>query len=509
MNKKQINADEGIISANLSDQIIKEANLRRELVCKSHIWFFNVYFSDYVKYETAPFQKEMFSITEDQKNVMAVIVAFRGSAKSTIMTLSYPIWAILGEQQKKFVLILSQTQQQARLHLSNIRRELEGNELLRHDLGPFQEEADEWGSVSLVIPQYNARISIASSEQSIRGMRHGAHRPDLIIADDVEDINSVKTKEGRDKTYRWCTSEIIPMGSIGTKIIFIGNLLHRDSLLMRFKSEINEGIRSAIFKEYPLVNNKGAILWTGMYPDQSAIENLRKKVVDKFSWNREYLLKIIDDVEAVVLPHDIHYYKELPNDDNKELEYSHHAIGIDPAFSLKDHADFTAMVSVKVYGWGKARNFYILPNPINEKLTINQMTKYVERLVNSYGDKYNTQIIVEDVGGQTSIIQIFTNDRYRVDGFKPAGMDKRSRLSIVAGLIQTGRILFPEHGAEKLIDQILGFGVESHDDQVDALTGMILKLIENDKTYIPLPPDPYKDDPRCKPFTAGLRYMKF
>lgn len=72
-------------------------------------------------------------------------MSFRGSAKSTIMTVSYPIWAIIGKLQKKFIVILSQTQYQARLHLANIKAELESNELLKQDLGPFYEVNEEWG----------------------------------------------------------------------------------------------------------------------------------------------------------------------------------------------------------------------------------------------------------------------------------------------------------------------------------------------------------------------------
>jgi len=72
-----------------------------------------------------------------------------------------------------------------------------------------------------VIPKFNARLIAASSEQSIRGLRHGAYRPDLIICDDVEDLNSVKTNESRDKTYAWLTGDVIPLGDLNTKIISI------------------------------------------------------------------------------------------------------------------------------------------------------------------------------------------------------------------------------------------------------------------------------------------------
>lgn len=222
------------------ETLVKDQQVRKNVVKESHMTFFHLYFNEYVKYETADFQKEMFEITENEDLKLAIIVAFRGSGKSTIMTMSYPIWSILGTQQKKCVVILSQTQQQAKTHLTNIKRELESNDLLRSDLGPFKEQSDEWGSTGLFFPKFGAKISTASSEQSIRGIRNGAYRPDLIICDDVEDLTSTKTKEGRDRTYDWFTGEIAPLGDRNTKIIMVGNLLHEDSLLMRLKENIEK-----------------------------------------------------------------------------------------------------------------------------------------------------------------------------------------------------------------------------------------------------------------------------
>jgi hypothetical protein len=132
--------------------------------------------------------------------------------------------------------------------MMNIRTELEGNDVLKKDLGPFQEESDEWGSFSLVFKKHGARITVASSEQSIRGIRHNEHRPDLIICDDVEDVQSTKTREGRDKTYNWLRGEVIPAGDKNTRLIIVGNLLHEDSLLMRIKDEISKGKAKGILK---------------------------------------------------------------------------------------------------------------------------------------------------------------------------------------------------------------------------------------------------------------------
>ncbi len=63
------------------------------------------------------------------------------------------------------------------------------------------------------------------------------------------------------------------------------------------------------------------------------------------------------------------------------------------------------------------------------------------------------------------------------------GQTKEGRLQAVAALIELGTILFPEKGAEPLIEQILGFGTEKHDDLVDAFTILILQLLESTKQY--------------------------
>jgi len=76
-------------------------------------------------------------MTERGDEQLSVLTAFRGSAKSTLVTLSYTLWSVFGNQQKKFVLLIGLTQPQASIHFMNIRAALEGNELLGTDFGPY------------------------------------------------------------------------------------------------------------------------------------------------------------------------------------------------------------------------------------------------------------------------------------------------------------------------------------------------------------------------------------
>jgi len=458
------------------DRIIKDKKVRTKLASESHKWFFTLYLSHYITHSSAPFHDEIFAITENESIKNAAIVAFRGSGKSTLITLSYVIWSIIGKQQKKFVLILGHTAYQAKTYMKNIKEELETNELLQTDLGPFQEE-DEWRAFSLVIPNYNARITCASYEQGIRGLRHRQFRPDLIICDDVEDLESVKTLESRDKTYNWLTGEVIPAGDQNTKLIVVGNLLHEDSLIMRIKKNISDGMLDGIFRTYPFVNNNGNIAWPGKFPTEKEIKDERQKIGSESAWQREYMLKIIPNTEQVIHPEWIHYYDTLPDIEDKKNDYRYTATGVDLAISTKETAHYTAMVSVRVYGSGKDIKAYILPNPVNERLTFPETIRKIKQLSKKLGDGIPTKIFIEEVAYQKAVVQKLQDEGYPAEGVSVVGQDKKVRLSLTTPHIQAGKILFPKVGARILIQQLIGFGSEKYDDLVDAFTALILKVM--------------------------------
>ena len=468
---------EQIINENeLVDKIIADRKIRTAITSESHYWFFNVYFSHYVKYPTAQFQREMFSLTEQEEINNIVVVAFRSSAKSSIMTLSYPIWSILGKQKKKFVVILGQTQAKARQHLINLKREFESNDLLRTDLGPFEERDEEWGSYSLVLPKYGAKIMAASSEQSIRGLRHGENRPDLIICDDVEDLVSVKTREGRDKIYDWLTGDVIPAGDKNTRLIIIGNLLHEDSLLMRLKQNISENKLNGIFRAYPLINSDGQILWPGKFASMTEIEELKRSTGNDIAWQREYCLRIVPDTDQIIKPEWVQYFNELPSDEDEKYRYT--KTGVDLAISEKDSADFTAMVSAKVFGYGKDLKIYILPEIVNIKAEFPKVIERIKELLKHLGGGRPSGAYVESNAYQAAVSQYLAFQNYPITGVISRG-DKRSRAISITHLIQNGTIRFPKHGAEQLIEQLVYFGVEKHDDLVDAFVLLINKILED------------------------------
>lgn len=474
-NHKNENEEQDVFKA-----IAKDRLLRQQLGQHSHQMFFTIYFPHYITYPMAEFHKDIFRITEDQSNNLACIVAFRGSGKSTLITFSYSLWSILGVQKKKFVLIICQTQVQARQHMANLKHELENNALLKSDMGPFREEnsVGDWAISSLVFSNTGARVMIGSYDQSIRGLRHREHRPDLIILDDIEDGNLVRTHESRNKIAEWFSREVVPLGDIGSRIILCGNLLHEDSLIMRLKQKIDNKKIRGICKWFPLLDENGICLWPGKFDTPQKIQELKQSVVSETAWCQEYLLRIVSDEGRVIFPEWIHYYDDI-GEKPEDLRYI--LTGVDPAISIRESADCTAAVSAKVYGHNDKLRIFILQNPLNERLDFPHAVEKLKLLSKCL----KTTMLVENVSFQRSLAQQLQRENIPAEEVTIPGQDKRARLSMISHLIKDGKILFPRHGAENLISQLIGFGMERHDDLADALTLLIFNIIEKDNEPIP------------------------
>ena len=187
--------------------------------------------------------------------------------------------------------MLSKTQEQAKSHFTNIKTELEHNELLREDFGPFTENERQWNRLSLELEYHGSKIMSLSREQSARGLKYGKHRPDLIVCDDLEDMASVAENASREATRQHFESEIIPLGNAQTRIVVLGNLLSEDSLIMHLQDRIQSGALSGIFRCYPLFDYDGKNLWPTKFTSDEDIRKLKTRISPE-AWAKEYLLTL-------------------------------------------------------------------------------------------------------------------------------------------------------------------------------------------------------------------------
>ncbi len=417
----------------------------------------------YVKYATPDFHKEIFEALERGDTEFLELIAFRGSAKSTIASLALALWcAVTG--RKHFIIILSDTFSQAKLHIQNIIYELENNELLIKDFGPFKAK-EEWTATNIILA-IGVRILSRSRGQKIRGVRHLQYRPDLIVGDDLENSEVVRVKEQRDKTSEWWSSDVLPAIDMDTgMVVLIGNLLHSDSLMARQKALIlKEGV--GILKEYPIMREDGEILWHQRDTKES-IEKLRIRVGTRY-FQREYLLKLVPEDGQVIKK--VHYYQKLPK--MKAI-----SIGVDLAISQKETADYTA---INVIGKGEDNNFYNLRNIAGRWNFNTTLTQINETYKHYRGAHAGIPLFlgIEDVAFQRSAIEEY----HRRFGVKPKAVkvskDKRARLEAIEPYFVSEQVFFREEGDEDVVSEILNFGIEAHDDRMDAFEISLSQLLD-------------------------------
>ncbi|HOM27126.1 MAG TPA: phage terminase large subunit [bacterium] len=465
----------------IENKISNNQEFRRALARSNLLWFSRIYFGNYFFYKTADFQKEIYKELEDDNNKFLEIISFRGSGKTTISMLFYPIWAMI-TGKAHFIVLISDTFSQIKEHIYNIKTELENNSLLKKDFGPFNilenAKSEEWQKTSIIIPTYDTKIVGKSTGQKVRGIRYKQWRPDLVIIDDIEDVEMIRTKEQRDKTHRWLVGNVMPAGEAKkTKFILIGNLLHSDGVMSRIEKEIKDKIRDGKVLKIPLINDRNEIAWPDKFPNEEVIEEEKRKIgyndsIGMRSWQREYLLRIVPEEGQVIKDDWIKYYDELPKDENIISK----GTGVDLAISKKSTADYTAMVSGVMAVVNNKPTIYVMPNPVNERLSGFETTNKASIVSNILGNGTNTPLWVEDVAYQAMQIEAMQKAGLPAIGVKVSS-DKRARLMTISSYIENGMVLFPKKGCEDLLIQLLNFGIEEHDDLVDAFVFLVYGLM--------------------------------
>ena len=213
-----------------------------------------IYFSHHVRFpETSFFRKEFYKNADKltRKNRNLLFKAYRGAAKTTLISRLYTIYKTAVKQEKRNAIIISATITLSKKTLEFIRNEFEENDLFIKDFGIAK--GDKWTEEEIVFYSGNTpfKISVFGSGKKIRGENWRGFRPDLIIGDDLENDENVETKAQRDKLYNWFEKAIMKLPARGDEthnIIIVGTTLHYDSLLFRIEAR-----RDFKTLSYPLV----------------------------------------------------------------------------------------------------------------------------------------------------------------------------------------------------------------------------------------------------------------
>lgn len=287
------------------------------------LYFGKCLFPAHFRWESPKFH---IAILRDAKtHQWFAIAAPRGHAKTTLLVFLYPAHKLIFKR-KRFIVIVSNTFTKAAQQLSNIKLEFRSNEMIKQFFPGLEWERDAEGDSILLHPDgFRTRVLCKGYDQipSIRGEKFGPYRPDLIIGDDMEDDEMVKSGERRKKLRDDIDRALMPAGDPkDCQFLFIGTVLHDDAF-------INHLLDKEEYKEFYKVKYQAHIR-----PDEPDEEALWSEV-----WDLEKLKALRRDKPDT-------YAKEMQNDPVSGENYK---------FSIKDFRK-----------WEQTNKDYICFNDRNE-----------------------------------------------------------------------------------------------------------------------------------------------
>lgn len=257
------------------EELMGERGLRKELAAFDMSYFGRAYLSHYFIRKSPPFHEELDGIWSQgvmkgrnplreaklisrMKGSRQVVAAPRGHAKSTNFTFKDSLHAIL-YGYKHYILILSDSSEQAEGFLDDIKTELEDNANIIMDFGSLKGDK-AWRS-GVILTSTDIKAEAIGSGKKVRGRRHRNWRPDLIVLDDIENDENVNTPEQRRKLKSWFDKAVSKAGDTYTDIMYIGTILHYDSLLSnvlqnpryktrKYRAVISEAANAGLWEEW-------------------------------------------------------------------------------------------------------------------------------------------------------------------------------------------------------------------------------------------------------------------
>lgn len=163
-----------------------------------------------------------------------VIAAPRGEAKSTKISMSFVLWCVVTERIWYPVIFMDVFEQAAEM-LEAIKAELDTNPRIAGDFPDVAGQGRVWRN-DVIVTRNNRKIEAFGSTKKARGRRHGPHRPDFAVIDDIENDENVATPEQRDKKQKFITRSVLSLGPPDDSMhaVLVGTILAYDSVLSRF-----------------------------------------------------------------------------------------------------------------------------------------------------------------------------------------------------------------------------------------------------------------------------------
>ena len=502
------------------DPLKGENGIRRALAAMDLAYFGRAYLPHYFSRPSPQFHAELdtlwregvlkgvMPIGDDAKLVDAqdgcrrATAAPRGHAKSTNLTFKGSLHAAL-YRYKRYIIILSDTSDQANGFLSAIKDELEDNGAIREDFGDLT--GGVWRE-NVIITSQGVRIDAIGAGQKIRGRKHKNWRPDLMVLDDIENDENVRTVEQRKKLENWFYKAVSKAGDTYTDIAYIGTLLHYDSLLAKVLK--NPAYRSVKYKAVQSFSTSPLWeTWESIYTDLGN-EGRELEAKKFFEENREEMLagtKVLweeklsyyDLMVTRVSEGEASFNSELQNEpvnpddclfneewfdyyNPEDMDFSSADFRfygfVDPSLGKNRRADYSAILTGALEV--PTGYLYILDADIARRhpdAIISDVLQKADWIQRTYGKRY-VKFGVETVQFQWFLKEQLAKSSARARIYLPIeevpqSSDKVLRIQTLQPDIKNKYIKFSRRH-KLLLEQLQYFPMADHDDGPDALEGL-------------------------------------
>ncbi|MBF0381385.1 MAG: phage terminase large subunit [Magnetococcales bacterium] len=465
-------------------------------------FFAKTYFPHYISQHDSTLHTYLYQrldelVKTENKGTKLAIAAPRSEAKSTLVTQIFTLWCLV-TGKRFFITIIMDALHQATTMLESIKAELEANPRLKHDYPESFGKGNTWND-GLAITKNGARIQAFGSGKRMRGLRHGAKRPDLVICDDLENDENVRSRIQRDKLDEWLRSVVLKLGppDDSMDVLCVGTILHHDSLLSRlFNNPLWESKRFCAIIRWP----DNMQLWDRW---QDILTNDGESQADKFylqhkkamdagsiiSWPKvrslERLMKIrsrdgADTFDAELQNQPQHHNAPFQNfsywkEENPEWLYFG---AVDPSMGKSGNRGDPSAIVVAGYD----RQTGVL-NVVEADIRRRHPDQIIADVI-ACQERYDCRLwVVESVQFQEFFKDELVRRSARANvpipakGIKPL-RDKELRISGLQPHINNGLIRF-HPSCKTLIEQLRHWGEgESHDDGPDALEMVYKAAVE-------------------------------
>lgn len=511
-----------------------EKNIIYDEICRHdpYVWG-QFFFKHHFPLESPPFHIALIDSAMQVRHL--AVAAPRESSKSTILAFLYVIHAIC-YKRKKFILIISNTFKKSAMSLETIKKEIRSNDKIKQSYPGIEVIKDAEGDSVIRYQNHEVKILCKGVDQlgSVRGVKFGEQRPDLILGDDMEDDELVKNPQRRSELQTEFDEALIPAGDFKKcQYIFVGTILHDDCLLSKLVSKDH-------YTEYKKLFYQAGVNWKrnnecSIWPEKWSLDELKNmERLNPSKFAKEMQNDPVSGRNVRFKKEDFRYWKLTDGkyicfDSNNEIVTSGFlsdckaAIACDLAWKDNREADASvlmpgyltpdSMILIDNYICKKGMR----PNELMEQLFI--MNERLTKLTGSTVPIGFEKAMLENVTKYLLKGEMQERNQYMIMKELVWDHDKQTRIEIRLEPRYSQHVIFHKHGMGDLEHELTRFPYGTHDDMVDCLQGLVQLLqvpktkkkeVEQENQFMAMRRLAIEaKNPKRKPITRPFRKSKF